>query len=430
MSLRKDLTALRDAGIIDVETAGRIEAYYAQRETEAPVSKLVIAFGILGSLLVGLGIVLILAHNWDQLSRQAKSVIAFLPLVTGQLVCAYTLWKRNDSTVWREAGSVFLVLAIGTCMSLISQIYNIPGSISSFMLTWVLLALPVVYIMRSSMASLLYLAGITWYACEIGYWSYPVAESYLYWGLLALILPHYYLLYKHKSESNFFTFHNWLIPMSVICVLGTVATSFGDIMFIAYMSLFGCFYAAGHTRVLREGKIRNNGYLVLGSLGTVVLLLMLSFDWYWKELREKDWSGTSWITSPEGIATIGLTVLALILLVLQKKNQRPFRLNPVEPVFLLFIGIFLVGIVSPYVILLVNLLLLAIGILTIREGARHHHFGILNYGLLIITALILSRFFDTNLSFVLRGILFVGVGLGFFYANYWMMKRSKRKAKA
>lgn len=419
-----------DAGVISHEVAGRIEAYYAQHESQPPVSKLVIAFGILGSLLVGLGIVLILAHNWDQLSRDVKTSIAFIPLIVGQLICAYTLWKKNESTVWREAGSVFLVLAMGTCMSLISQIYNIPGNVSSFMLTWVLLALPVVYIMRSSMASLLYIAGITYYACEVGFWSYPAAESYLYWGLVVLILPHYIILYKNKPDSNFFTFHNWCIPLSVICVLGTVATAFGELMFIAYMSLFGCLYAAGHTPVLRGGRILNNGYLVSGSLGTVVMLLILSFDWFWQDLRRTDWSGQHWIMSPEGIAAIALTLLALVMLVIQKKNQQPFRLNLLEPVFILFIGIFLLGMASPLVVLLVNLLLLAIGVLTIREGARHNHFGILNYGLLVITALIIARFFDTNLSFVFRGVLFVAVGLGFFYANYWMMQRGKAKAKA
>jgi hypothetical protein len=65
------------------------------------------------------------------------------------------------------------------------------------------------------------------------------------------------------------------------------------------------------------------------------------------------------------------------------------------------------------------------GILTIREGAKLNHFGILNYGLLIITALVICRFFDTNISFVFRGLLFVGVGTGFFLANYSMMKKKK-----
>jgi uncharacterized membrane protein len=428
MKLRNEVSELLSAGVINEETAGRIEQYY-QDKAGPPQNKMVIVFGILGALLVGLGAVLILAHNWDNLSTFAKTIIAFVPLVLGQGICGYTLLKKQNSTTWREAGSTFLVISIGTCISLIGQIYNIPGSVSSFLLYWVLLALPVVYVMRSSVASLLYLIGITWYACEIGYWGNSTDESYVYWGLLLLILPHYYDLYRNKPESNFFTFHNWFIPLSVIATLGTVATEIEEVMFIAYISLFGLLYLIGNTPKLREQKIRNNGYLALGSLGTVALLLGLSFDWFWSDLRGKDFSTERWMSAPETIAAAILTLAALALLIYQKKNQKPLEIKPVETIFILFLVIFYIGLSSPIVTVLINLMVLGISILTIREGARLNHFGILNYGLLIITALIMCRFFDTDLSFVLRGILFVAVGVGFFFANYWMGKR-KVKVKS
>jgi uncharacterized membrane protein len=426
MKLRREVAELLKAGVIEQNTADRIEQYYLTK-AGPPQNKLVIVFGILGSLLVGLGIVLILAHNWDELSRSVKTVIAFIPLLAGQAICGYTLFKQQDSVTWREAGATFLIMAIGACIALIGQIYNIPGDLTSFLFTWSLLTLPVIYVMRSSVASLLYLGGITWYACEVGYWGYNDHESYLYWGFLLLALPHYYLLYKKHSESNFFTFHNWFIPLSVIIVLGTLATGFGELMFIAYMSLFGILYQIGNTTVLREQKIRNNGYLILGSLGSVALLLGLSVDWFWEDLRTTEFSTAAWISSPEFITATVLTLVAVVLLALQKKRESPLTIKPVELVFLLFIGIFFVGMSSPYVTLLINFLVLAIGILTIREGASHHHFGILNYGLLIVTVLIICRFFDTNLSFILKGLLFVAVGLGFFYANYWLSKRKKGK---
>ncbi len=40
----------------------------------------ILYLGILGSLLVGLGIVLLVAHNWDEMSRQCKLSLLFLPL--------------------------------------------------------------------------------------------------------------------------------------------------------------------------------------------------------------------------------------------------------------------------------------------------------------------------------------------------------------
>lgn len=424
MKLRKEVTELLEAGIIDQDTAERINNYYETR-SGSPQNKLVIAFGILGAILTSLGIILILAHNWDDLSRSTKTIIAFLPLLLGQLLCAYTLLKNPTSTVWREASSVFLFISIGACISLISQIYNIPGNISVFTLTWMLLALPLVYIMRSSMASLLYIIGITYYACEAGYWNSSDANPYLYWAMLLLVIPHYYLLYRQKRESNFFTFHNWFIPLSVIITLGTFADGSGQLMVIGYMSLFGWLYLIGNTPVLRDHKIRNNGYLVLGSVGTVVMLLGLSFNFFWTEL----WNNESWsdnlMQARELIPVMILTLSALALLVYQKMKQRPFELRPVEFAFIAFIIIFLIGIKSPMAIVLTNLLVLTIGILTIREGARRFNLGVLNYGLLIVTALVICRFFDTDIGFIFKGLLFVAVGLGFFFANYWMIKRKK-----
>lgn len=424
MKLRKEIEELLNANVIDQATATRINDYY-NAKSGSPQSKLVIVFGILGALLVGLGIILILAHNWDDLSRTVKTIIAFLPLLIGQGLCLYTLIKNKGSVAWREASSSFLVIAIGACVSLISQIYNISGSMSDFMLTWSLLTLPVIYVMRSSMASLLYIAGITWYACDAGYWGGSPNEPYLYWGLLLLVIPYYYYLYKKQFGSNFFMFHNWFIPLSVITALGTVAKEEWELMFIAYVSLFGLIYLIGNIPAMRDQKVRNNGYLVLGSVGTVVVLLILSFDFFWSELREEPFWSTELFKSPEFIASSILTIAALVLLIRQKLNQRPFELKPVESVFILFIVIFIIGVTSPMASVFINLLVLMIGILTIREGARLYHLAVLNYGLLIITALVICRFFDINLPFVLKGILFVAVGIGFFFANYWMLKRKK-----
>ena len=80
--------------------------------------------------------------------------------------------------------------------------------------------------------------------------------------------------------------------------------------------------------------------------------------------------------------------------------------------------------------ILVNMLIFALGVVTVKIGADKFHFGVLNYGLLIIAALVTCRFFDTDMSFVLRGLLFVGVGVGFFLTNYYMLKKQKSKTNS
>jgi uncharacterized membrane protein len=424
MSLIKDIPELLNAEIITQETADKIQNYYKHKKSTS-TNRLFIAFGILGAILIGLGIILIVAHNWDELSRVTKTLFAFLPLVVGQVFCVYTIIKKQESEAWKESSSAFLFFSVGASISLVSQIYNIPGNLSSYLLIWMLLCLPLVYVMKSSIASLLYLIGISYYAAEVGYWSYPSSESYLYWVLLLLVLPHYFILYKKRPQSNFMVFHNWFIPLSILITLGTVAYKMEELMFIAYFSVLGLFYLLGDTTFFAQQKPQNNGYKLLGTLGTVVLLLVLSFNWFWEELRDKDFQFSEIIAAPEFFASTIISLLAAVLSYLNHKNKSLKEIKPITLVFILFIVAFMLGLISSLPFVLINIYVFVIGILTVWDGAKRDNLGLLNFGLLIITALIICRFFDTDLSFVVRGILFVLVGAGFFLTNYWMLKKRK-----
>lgn len=425
--MQKDIPELLKAGIITPETAEGIRQYYREKAGQSQ-NRLFIIFGILGAILVGLGVILIIAHNWDEFSRTLKTFFSFLPLLVGQFFCAFTLLRKNDSSAWRESSSAFLFFAVGASISLISQVYHIPGNISVFILTWMLLCLPLVYLLRSSVTSLLYIIGITYWAAETGYWTYPASETYYYWLLLLAVLPNYYLLKKSQPASNFIIFHHWFIPLSITIALGTVSRNHEEFMFIAYISLFCLFYLVGKTNFFQSQKSSGNGYLAIGSAGTISILLALSFTWFWEDLRRMDVSFSDTIRSPEFFTALIASLLAGAFFIRFGKYKSVSELNPMELVFLIFIIIFIIGLKAPFAVILVNLLIFTIGIFTIRLGAKKDHLGILNYGLLIITALVICRFFDTDLSFVFRGMLFVGVGLGFFFANSRMLKKRQEHA--
>lgn len=426
MSLQKDLHELIDAQVISPETAQRIQGYYQQKNPPSG-NRLFMVFGVLGATLVGLGIILILAHNWDDLSRTAKVIIAFLPLLIGQALCAFTLLKKTESASWRESSAAFLFFAVGASIALVSQIYNISGSLNSFLLSWLLLTLPLIYIMRSSIIALFCLGGITWYTCEIGYGqNYRLGGYWHFLLLLAAVLPHYYLLYKKHPKSNALIFHHWMIPLMFTITLGTLSTQHAEEwMYPAYISLFGVFYLIGNLSYLKKQSLFRNGYRVVGALGTVILLLVLSFDWIWEDLRERDGITSEFFIAPDFFAALIMSVLALILLVRQLQKESFASIQPIDLVFLLFILLFILGFFIPFTVILINFLLLGIGVLTVRKGATENHLGILNYGLLVITALVLCRFFDSDLSFVIRGLLFVAVGVGFFITNYQMLQKRK-----
>ena len=422
--MQRDLNELVAANVISQEIADKIQNYYKTKKGRS-VNWLFVVFGILGGILISLGIILIIAHNWDNLPRLTKTILAFIPLIIGQVLSGYAIVKKSENITWRESVSAFVFFSVGATISLVSQIYNIPGNLSSFIMIWMLLCLPLIYLMKSSITSLLYIIGITYFASETGYWSSPSSTVHVYWILLMLVLPHYYFLLKKKPESNFTIFHNYFISISIVITLGTVANTMGELMYIAYFSLFGLFYQIGSLEHFKNQKLINNSYLSIGSLGTIVLLLILSFDWFWKDLRHNNFQLSEVILSPEFYVSILLTLVAGTLLYRKHYLRDLAGIKPISVVFVLFIVTFIIGLSSPVSVVIINIIVLALGILTIIDGAKQDHLGILNFGLLIVTALVVCRFFDTDLSFIIRGLLFIAVGFGFFMTNYWMLKKRK-----
>lgn len=428
-SFLKELPELVEAQVLSAETAENIRAYYHLKKDQSE-NRLFLAFGILGALISGLGIILIIAHNWDDFALQTKTLLAFVPLLLGQLACAFALFKRAENQNWREGAATFLFLAIGATISLISQVYHIPGNLSGFLLTWILLGLPLIYLMQSGMVSLLYIAGITWYATQTGYWTYGSSSAWPYWPLLVAALPFYILLSRRKKQSNFLIFHNWLLPISVIIALGTVAKSTEEFMYIAYLSLFGLFYQLGNAAFFEtpneKQNLKDNGFLTLGLAGTLIALLMLSFESFWLLLSRQRYLFPQLFTTPEFISALLLTLLAATFLFRKIRAAGLAQIPLTEVVFLVFPVTFAIGYFVPVAgQIIINLLVLLLGITTIRRGNRLNHLGILNFGLLLIAALVACRFFDTNLSFVIRGMLFLLVGAGFFMANYYTLKNRK-----
>ncbi|MEL7146878.1 MAG: DUF2157 domain-containing protein, partial [Bacteroidota bacterium] len=284
MKIHNELQMLIDASVIDEATAQRIRRFYQERQ-EAKPNRLFIVFGVLGATLVGLGIILIIGHNWDQLPRALKTAFAFIPLVVGQSLGIYALLKRSDSMAWRESTAAFITFAVGACIAMISQIYHIQGELSGFLLTWSLLSLPLIYVLRSSVVSLLYLVAITFYAYEVGYWVHPNTPPYLYLLLLAAMLPHYYNLHRNNPDSNFMSFHNWFVPLSVASVFGAFYDNYPILLYVGYIALFGFLLIVGEQPHFQNRRSINNGYKVLGSLGSIIMLIVLSFEDVWKGIQ-------------------------------------------------------------------------------------------------------------------------------------------------
>jgi uncharacterized membrane protein len=410
---KKDLDELLHANVISPDTARAIHNYYQDKKATA-ANPLLAIFGALGGVLVGLGIILIFAHNWDNFSRQVKTFLAFAPLVLSQAFAAWCIIK-NKTAAFKETAAVLIFFSVGASISLVAQIYNISGDFPQFLLTWAVVCIPLMYLLRSNAAVVLHLIISTVYVINKGYWNYPHEDPYWYLLLMASFIPYYYSIIKQDAEGRMALTLHILVPASLIIGSNAFFSHTDDFSFLLYAAFYGLFYQVGKLPQLRRI------YKIVGICGLMVVLFAGSFHDIWTDMDTTN--------APEGyIVAFGLMLAAITGLMY--RNIRQKDTEPVQFVTFAIVLIYLVSLASNgLAAILANLLALATGLWYIKKGIDTLKYLTVNFGLLIITILAGCRFFDGDLSFVVRGLLFVGVGAGFFVVNYAVAKRKNQTVK-
>lgn len=420
--MKINLEELIENGIISETTAVSIEQYYSEQHKSNP-NRLLLIFAVLGSLLIGAGIILIIGHNWDSFPRWLKTGLSFLPLIIAQAIAAYTILKKYDNPIWREASAVILFFAIGASISLVSQVYHIVGDLKSFLLTWIVLAIPIIYLLKSKAALLLVIAFLTSYGQQVGY-LYKRSIPYYYWLLVGALVPFIYQIFKSEKTSHSLSFILWAFLVSITLLLGTFETNFSPVALCMYMSYFGLLYLIGIWYRRYTHSFIQNPFIVIACLGTVIFLFISSFQGFWESVSES--RNAIQFTEISTYVWISLTLLATALFIFLLSKNKLSLSNPLNYSFLLFIIIYCLSYIDPFIsVFASNLLLLLIGLSLIWRGNRELDLRLLNVGLAIIVILIIARFFDFKISFIVRGIIFVMLGIGFFLANYALIKKRK-----
>lgn len=142
-----------------------------------------LAFAILGVLLLGTGVILFFAANWEALSKLAKLVILFGGMWAAYLAAGYAM-ARTDRTANAFAHALLLLgtVLFGANINLIAQIYHISGHYPNAILLWSMGGLAVAWLARSQPAAVLGLIILTlWSGMEIFdfewrfHWPFAVA---------------------------------------------------------------------------------------------------------------------------------------------------------------------------------------------------------------------------------------------------------------
>ena len=405
MKILKELDELTAAEVISPEVAERIRLYAQQRTQSNSSHRLLTVFGALGAILIALGIIVLLAHNWDELPRWIKTFISFLPLLIGQAACGYLLFYKGLTSWWGEAAAVFTSLAIGAAIAMVHQVYNLPeSSFASFLTLWLLLALPTLYLMRSRATAILYYIGIG-ALCILGYREWTTYYTSL--TTFALILPFYIWHIRYKANSAItYSFH-WLTVVFTGIALSVLSANIRDDSTILWFVLLAAIYIMIGKYL--QTSIYYNAYKVAALLCIPICFFV------------EDFPSFNNYTLYTTIAIVLFYFLLIAKYYYIDKKEKTLDLVLVFPLLYIF-SIYLVR------LYLYDLVILAFGAYYVWKGFKSERSLVVNYGLTVISIEVAIRFFDSYFPFVLKGIVFILLGVSFFVANYFILKQKKKNA--
>lgn len=414
--LHRELVEWEQEGLLTAESANRLRQRYPIESTQ-PLQFGVILIAILGVGMISAGVISLFAYNWDELGRPARAVIAFLPLLIMQVlgVLALTRWKQSASV--RESVGLGWIASIGACIALIAQTYQIAGDFSSFLLTWFILGLPVVYLMRSGVGFMLAHIGLLVWLVS-GAFPYGYTDSrYLF--MLGATLPYYFWIRSKPLAHPYQPLYlKWtlalLVPLQILLWLN-------DSLEYKWGLILALYFSATFLWDQKKDSLGKRPFAFIGILGVGLLMLLHSVEsWNFGEVEDPFW-GSWWWTFL--IGGLGLFWLVGWLRSIGRKEAWLIASGSLPPL-ILWDYLSAQGIGE----LTFTLYTLFVAIIVIVDGFWRARLLVLNYGFILMAMLVLWHFFHSSYGFLEKGIVFILLGVLFIGSNLYIPRLFKRKA--
>ena len=380
------------SGMISGEQARAILGSYDFPEAaEAPRNRLVTVLLIMGAVLVGLGVILFVAANWQEISSGVKLAMMFVgvPVIYG---AGFLLRYRLD---YPRVGTALIFLgciAYGAAVHLVAQTYHIPVNHPNLVLYWFLGVLPLAYVVRSQ----------------------PVLVLALVTGLAAVgFRGQEWLLDEHFIPS---------LAMPLYLTLGLALFAVGR--------LHGSFPSV---------RLFMPTFQLIGLLITFGILYSWGFGdlWDWTD-RSRDYPKALWFpVTLEYWAIAAVTVAALVavwvwMALYARRQAQPLAgllaEAPPSLVLLLFAGVVVFlpldgGTVYP----LVANLLFGLGVVGLAYlGYFRGREALINLSIGFFSVWIFTRYFEYSFDLLDRSIVFIIAGLLLLVGGF-LLERARRR---
>ncbi|ASC94370.1 DUF2157 domain-containing protein [Sulfurospirillum diekertiae] len=441
--LEKELPSWVQEGIVTDEGAQVLLRRYVGEKTSSRSSG--IAFSLLGFALVGLGIISLLAYNWDALGHLERTLFAIVLLVGAQTFSFFVKRYKPNNTALLEGSGIFWFLMMGASLAIIGQTYHLGGTVFDFLSIWLLLSFGIAWLLPSSGAAFLqiFLWTVVWisHRSDLSTLLEMNTDSFLStWALLGIVLcwlGYYVWQLRTAKNTNGTLLLSWELAISLFLVFLVEILTQTRLMphlrsMVNYFALFfALYYMAGMLYLSHGEKTWQRPFERIGKFGALFLVLtQVSF-------RARIWldGSDSMIdeSSQIGWLAISLIVLfvALLVLFLQKLKQVPAEvLIILAPIIFLIYTLLQshheISALAPMLFINVSLLLGASWMIVC--GAKEGRLGLINQGMILIALTVWIHFMDAKFDLVAKGVAFIVTGILFLVINAFVRRKLRANA--
>ena len=433
-------TWLRD-GIIDEKQAVALRGRYPAPEER---NWGMIVLTSVGSVIFGLGLILIIAYNWEKMGRYVKLLLIFASMLAAHAAGYHFTREESSRKGLGEGVSLLGTMLFGAAIWLIAQVYHIDEHYPNGLLAWGVGAWAMAWAMPS-------IAQCILAAVILAFWGGFEAHDFrnvFHLAPVFIILCTVPLAWVKKSRvllavgviaalaaliSNALSIHERvaapviLLAAAVIIMAGHLLSSSESfpessavmtiLGFVPYaLMLYLLSFPKLGSALLQFGRHGGVEYFILLCVAAGVMTALALTVWY---LRDKRFTAAILVDSAGVLASIAVLVfkfaegIRIERLIAERTASHPDA--SLQPVYLRFEGWGLAGIF--------NLILLAYCITLIWDGVRNLNSKKTAAGVALFALLAFTRYADLFEDLVVRGLVFLAVGgaifaVGAFYNRF------------
>lgn len=382
-------------GLISPATAEDLRQRY-------PVQKrsMTQTLALLGSILLGIGVILFFAANWDVMPRILKITVVVLSFSLSYLVGYYL---RHHKKTYPKVGYALICLGsilYGAAIWLIAQIFHLEAEAGMGYLLWYLGVIPVAYLFDSSFNLALALINlVAWFLAG----QHPLGWAYLVFPffLAVTILP---LALKKKDAFNFtisvVAAYIWFIPLGVKLANLRYSFQIGIISLLLFSIILYYVIVFFGQKELFAGDF----LLGLSLLGLFTGFAPFTFHSFLEELAVEH-------TPVHGFSYLILASLLVIALIKIKEKKIGWSDTPLLLSSLCLFLYFPSWGNSLSLLILLNIAFFVLVLLSVYYGYLLKRPFIFNLTIVMFAAAVVMKYFDIFFALMPRSVFFMSGGI-------------------